>query len=302
MISDYDDNDVNDDEEVHDDDFTPELQQSWDQVASAVSANHPDVDMSSSSSTSSSSTDSDNDIGQDATRTDKAGVPVEEANTQVRSSGAGFSRDVQNHFDFGKHFMVARKKGNVVTGYHMTCKHDPHGRCTKEMSSSVGGTLEGTRRVLKAWALLGPSVASRELHMAKGLRDTLLHALKDNTLMSEIELDALAEEVSDDVIQAPYIEPNNAAPAGSQLLGAAGEGVPPEVHSQMEALALSGDIPVTSLEQRRRQRATSNSGYAVPDTLRMALHHGYIGPNLPPPRGLVWQCSGRRWRLSVRGG
>ena len=44
------------------------------------------------------------------------------------------------------------------------------------------------------------------------------------------------------------------------------------------------------------------STYGVPNELRDALHHGYIHPNLPPPRGMAWTCRGGIWKLIPKGG
>ena len=65
----------------------------------------------------------------------------------------------------------------------------------------------------------------------------------------------------------------------------------------------AGVVPRTTAKQRARNRASSGSGYAVPEGLREALHHGFIGPNLPPPRGMRWRADGgNKWSLIPLGG
>jgi len=95
---------------------------------------------------------------------------------------------------------------------------------------------------------------------------------------------------------------NEVGRASSVGLGEAAPGVPAGVHKAMEELLLKGCIPRTSLEQRLRRGPTPGSGHGVPAGLREAFQHRYIHPNLPPPTGMKWVCSGRVWRLIVQGG
>ena len=71
-----------------------------------------------------------------------------------------------------------------------------------------------------------------------------------------------------------------------------------ELLEQMRA----GRLPQTSAEQRNRQRLTHGTRYSVPATLKEALRHGFINPNLPPPPGMVWRRQTGGFRLCLQGG
>ena len=131
-------------------------------------------------------------------------------------------------------------------------------------------------------------------------------------LPTETALDALAVLSWDECLGASarrFDDDTMAGPASllpavveEHVIGERLPSVPAELHDQMEGMARRGVLPVTSTEQRGRQRGTAGSAYSVPDVLRVALTHGYIGPNLPPPQGLVWRNNGRVWKLCHRGG
>ena len=70
----------------------------------------------------------------------------------------------------------------------------------------------------------------------------------------------------------------------------------------MEALALGGFIPVTTLEQRMKARGTHNSTYGTPPVWTLAFRYGYIIPNLPYPEGWKWEGKGGTWKLRRKGG
>eukprot|EP00971_Amphidinium_carterae_P136415 2702965-Amphidinium_carterae.1 len=94
--------------------------------------------------------------------------------------------------------------------------------------------------------------------------------------------------------------PREATPS---LLGAAAPGVPAEVHREMERLAAMGALPITSPDQRARQKFSKGSAYAVPQMYKQARDYKYLTPNLPPPTGLVWRCRGQNeWILCHKGG
>lgn len=90
--------------------------------------------------------------------------------------------------------------------------------------------------------------------------------------------------------------------ATSEVLGGRLSDTPADVHKRMVEMAQGGMLPMTTPAQRARQTSTPGSGYAVPLALREALKYRFIGPNLPPPRGLVWRCRGSRWALCKLGG
>jgi hypothetical protein len=79
-----------------------------------------------------------------------------------------------------------------------------------------------------------------------------------------------------------------ATSSGAYLfLGEAGSGVPPEVHSAMQFLAKSENIPLSTPEQRR-SNYDDRDERITPAAFVAANRYGYIGPALPPPPGFVW--------------
>ena len=271
----------------------------------------------SSSSSSSSSSDSDSSSSgssddEKPAATSKAGRkgPKPKSKAKGKAKPAAMTagtRDKSNRLEYGLHHLVPRFKESVLVGYQMTCciaGHNTTAKCTREMSVNVAGSAEDCRRVLKAWVLLGHSMSSRDEHMDKATRDLLQEALKQHTLLSEAELDAILATSEESEIVAPFREPEpdkKRTTKKKTLLGGAGS-VPKHIHEDMESLASSGGVPITTLAQRQRNKLTASTSYAVPSALQTALHHGYIGPNLPPPRGYYWAYSGGSWMLKIRGG
>eukprot|EP00971_Amphidinium_carterae_P336510 6472908-Amphidinium_carterae.1 len=106
------------------------------------------------------------------------------------------------------------------------------------MAAAVaGGSLEGCRRVLKAWLVIGATCPSRTEHMSPAWKSILLDSLKDGSLMSEQELD---EMLAAGELRAPFSEASALTqpkattvttryPQG--LLGKPDNGVSAEVHS-----------------------------------------------------------------------
>ena len=86
------------------------------------------------------------------------------------------------------------------------------------------------------------------------------------------------------------------------LLGDACANTPAAVHTNMVEMAMAGQLPISTPEQRLRNRRTKGSCYGVPPGLSQALEHGYISPNMAPPPGLLWRHRGGAWTLCPRGG
>ena len=63
-----------------------------------------------------------------------------------------------------------------------------------------------------------------------------------------------------------------------------------------------GRLPLTTPEQRSRQKLSHDTLYRIPQRLRRALKEGWINPNLPPPTGLEWRPIPGGWLLHPRGG
>lgn len=177
-------------------------------------------------------------------------------------------------------------------------------------------------RCLKFWLLCARDCTSKAEH--RMLWDSkVMVALRDGDLPTEEDLDDL-EYASWHAARPFGADPAASAPGqglssaagGSEApvdaaaaplgvpdaLGGALPGVPSEVHQRMLQLLSSGGISATTPAQRARNPLTSKSEYGVPDGLREALRNSYIGPNLPPPLGMYWQCVHGSWRLRPMGG
>ena len=233
-------------------------------------------------------------------------------------SRLGVLRDASHTEEFGPHHLTPRFKDGKVAAYQMLCRTPGHDKCTKELALSVTGSEERTRLVLKSWALLGAHYSSREHHMMPSLKTELLQAAQEGKLVAEADLNTFVTMSSDQGIPAPLRPLSQVSTVGGavrvpqnqvldrsqtpNVLGARGTNVPLEVHQEMEALALAGKVPVTSLQQRERNKGTSKSTYGVPPAFTAALKHGYLSPNLPAPLGMRWRCHAGTWRLSPLGG
>ena len=144
--------------------------------------------------------------------------------------------------------------------------------------------------------------------MSRQDRDDLLAASREGILMDEITLDKLLHAESSET-PAPFVDTSTARPSdtaqqasAADILGGRAAHVPVAVHERMLALAASGELPISSQAQRKRAVIAKNTQYGVPASLKDAFQYGYCHPNLPPPRGGVWQAQGGKWRLSIRGG
>ena len=207
---------------------------------------------------------------------------------------AGGPRDRMNRIAFGGHHLTPRFKDGSVVSYQMSCRAPDHNKgsklCRRELSVQLAGGEQECRRVLKAWVLLGPSLRTREEHMDRGNKQMFIDALAQGSLLDEDALDNVATAASEAVEMdegvgkaggtfAPFhdvpVPTNKSGQVKKRLLGAAG-GVPREIHQRMEELAASGGVPVTTLEQRRRNKLTGGTSYFVPAELQEALHNGYL--------------------------
>jgi len=88
----------------------------------------------------------------------------------------------------------------------------------------------------------------------------------------------------------------------SDMRGSRGD-VPEDIWKEASAMMADGRLPFTTSAQRERSRMTPNTEYGTPPSLFKFLAHGFIHPNLPPPKDLSWKCVPGKWWLSfVRGG
>ena len=71
-------------------------------------------------------------------------------------------------------------------------------------------------------------------------------------------------------------------------LGKKDDDVPEALHNKFQKMAEGGLIPVTTPTARARARKCTSS-FGVPVFFSQAKRYGYIGPNLPPPKGYKWE-------------
>ena len=294
--------------EVH---FSPALLSLWDEVvqdSGVVKASSSSSSSSRSSSSSSTQKSSSSSKSSQLKKRNHPGMPESQKCKDIKIA----KREVQRSTAFGCHLLTPRTKGNDICGYQLTCRIPHHARCSKEIAVTVAGSSSNARRLLKAWGLMGHSVASRSEHMGPKVKASLLSALQTHTLLSEAELDSLMQSMDEGEAVAPFVPAQAATPSSESsqrtpsllrqpLLGDVGD-VPRGIHDQMIALCQQGTIPNTSLSQRLRNRPATDTAYEVPADFQVAVRLGYLGPNLRPPPGLIWRFKGGVWRLVPRGG
>ena len=285
--------------------FDKDLMQMWE----AAAQDAPQASDSSGTSSSSSSSDSSNEAEKKMPEAEKKdGDTATLAEREAAEAPASVARDRTNRLVFGAHHLVCRYRFGELQGYQMACACPGHVKCSKEVSASRVGSLSAARVLLKSWALIGPSLRSRQEHMAKDLRVQLEEARQSGRLLSEDTLDELADAQAEQASVADGMEAIAPFQSGStqnlphDALGGCGVGVPQEVHLEMLSLASQGSIPTTSPEARSRNKVCGQSSYEVPTTLRTALQFGYISPNVGAPEGLLWRARAGVWRLVPRGG
>ncbi len=114
--------------------------------------------------------------------------------------------------------------------------------------------------------------------------------------------DELNRAVLQHHVAAPGVARPVVASEASDPLGGRAEGCPLDVHNRMLGLLAKNAIPRTTQQMRSKQKLTAGESYKVPDTLREALHWGYINPNLPKVPGFDWKRRGMGYQLAPRGG
>ena len=166
----------------------------WDTVEKSTEAKSSGKEAISSSSSSRSSSSSSTSSSDKSKKSIKKDVSHD------------IKRQADHVIQFGIHHLVKRvSKTGEITGYQLSCCNAAHHRCTKELSASVvGNSLQDCRRVLKAWSLMGHSMASRQEHMDPNHKATLLDALQRRSLLQESELDELAVASTQDTVTAPF--------------------------------------------------------------------------------------------------
>ena len=240
------------------------------------------------------------------------GAPEEDPPGAPEEDPPPRTRRRENRIDWGTSFLTVRESGGAITGYQMTCSNPSHKHvgeksCTREMRLGVvqdrppDEQASCVRRALKAWVLLGAACENRQQHMAPEWRTTVMDLILSDNLLPEWELDAMAPTEWASDVDTPVLGLGVPPPDAAIGLGHRGE-APADLHEEMQRLAEQGLVPVTTLAQRRRCRKAGSSTYSGPPDLSRACEYGYLHPNLPPPLGMIWRCSGGHWRLVPRGG
>lgn len=204
--------------------------------------------------------------------------------------------------------MTSRWKRGELCGYQMTCGNPRHNlgkKCTKEVSIGVAGGAAQARQMLKSWVVWGGAEASRKDHF-DAWQVVIQHAQAGFSLPSEDDLDKHAPMHWDSDLQ-PVPTVGTPAPpagvaAGAALLGEPGPDVPERIHAEMERLAQLGALPVTTLEQRLRNKGTAGSTYGVPQFFAAARRYGYLSPNFEAPSGYRWVNRSGAWILTIKAG
>jgi hypothetical protein len=239
-----------------------------------------------------------------------------EAEERAPRSARHHARNLLAAEMFGINRITPRwSRDGVASGFQMSCTNPLHNllggrKCSKEVSYAIAGSEETAIQMLKAWVLWGAFDSDRDTHMVVTWADVVAQSTS-GLLPSMAQLNTML--ISDwTSFEAPLLHHAGIVAGSSSagigglivgdLLGGIVEGVPQNVHAQMVALVEAGSIPVSTVAMRLRSRGTSASEYGVPTGLAQARDYGYIGPNLPPPLGMVWKCRGGKWSLAPRGG
>ena len=285
----------------------PEVLTLWDTAAPSSSSSSDSTSASSSTSSASSSAANGSKTGSKRSASEMAGRTVSQEQEHDKQPGRGKepeqakARDRTSGLSFGFYVLVPRHKKGSLSGFQMLCKN--HVDCSKELSNSVSGSLAQTRWILKAWIFAGHTCPSRQEHMRPDLRQTLLAAARHGRLIQEDSMDELMRA---GCIESPFIPDlvssqtpaTGDADAGSaEILGDRGD-ASVEVHLRMQSMARRGELPITSLSQRMRNRISSQTAYEVPSAFKEAVAHSYLHPNTgaPPPRTSLERA---RWHMAV---
>ena len=250
-------------EKVDNDGFDDDFLKLWDEVAGArkpkksqdAEVTKDDPSSSSSSDSSSSSTTTKESMKEEIKKDNE-----ERSETANEDENLKITRDLTNFTPFGEHHLTGRYTAGSLTGYAMACRHPGHFRCSKEMSANVAGSLQQARVALKAWIILGSTVADRNTHMNKEFRQILIDGLLAKSFLPEPELDDMMKNSSNanGQFESPFVtssqDSKGKPSARGATLGQRGGEVPPALHERMCNLAAEGAIPTTTLDAEREEQ------------------------------------------------
>jgi len=177
-------------------------------------------------------------------------------------------------------------------------------------------TSDECRVRVKQWLLAGLTIGDRPdartahvhftnphefPHKTEEEVDAEARALRSGSALS---CDDAAEKVGGEIAtpaEAALVASSSAS-SSSASAAVPAPGTPPLVAEAMTRMMEAGALPVTSVEQRRRNRLTRGSNYGVPDFYKAALKAGYLRPNLQAPRGYRWKATRQGWSMLPQGG
>ena len=125
--------------------------------------------------------------------------------------------------------------------------------------------------------------------------------LKGLAMVEEPEKEKVRKRMRAKMAAVPVME-SQVIEDAHDALGGRCESVPPEIHATALQLVATGVIPVSTPGVRGRNRRVPGTTYYVQLNMHGLLQHGYIGPNMAPPKGFLWFCHAGNWWLQRRGG
>ena len=202
--------------------------------------------------------------------------------------------------------MTPRHTDGVISGWFCHCTNPCHRderRCTKEVGVKIAGNSERALRLLKAWVVFGVGCESSVSHHKSF---SMILAMGED-LPSTNQLDLLAPHdwpeldwpVPEDITS---VDDGADAPRKRRKKVVQVPDAPEHIHAVAVGMWESGELSVTSPEQRRRNGRLPGISYGTPTRYTELLKWGYIGPNLPAPSGYYWRCRPGEWVLCARGG
>ena len=181
------------------------------------------------------------------------------------------------------------------------------------------GSDDRTMRLLKSWIVFGEGTRSKPDHKAcfediAALADFPSHAylqamvsgdnvfaknpLKGLAVVEEAQKDKGRKQKRDEVAADAAV----AVVDAHDDLGGRHMGVPAHIHAAALQLFQQGAIPQTTPDMRGRNKRVPGTRYCVQNNMRPSLEHGYIHPNIAPPRDFLWFFHSGEWWLQRRGG
>ena len=212
------------------------------------------------------------------------------------------TRNIQAATPFGPARFTPKlhRHSSLIASYQATCLRQGHGICNKTFSVSKAVSPDMCRRLLKYWLLLDGGDTHK-----KEFDDIVVPAFTSGQVPSEADLDIMAVVPEEPATKKHRVGLSKASSSSSSLACAGASTVapmtPPSVRARMTEKMDRGEIPKTTVEQRRRSRRTCNTEYFFIGDWGEAVKYNYVTPGLPNPYGWFWFPEpGNRWYLRPR--